>query len=74
MWQEETQKIQEKFTVLENILNKKKQLLKENYYSGAENARLRDQETMTHLEAVYNILSVLSEKINRLEIQINNIP
>ena len=59
--------LQEKFTILENIIHKKCELLKKNHYSGAEHVRIRDQETLLELESIYGILHVLNERINRLE-------
>lgn len=59
------------FKVINNLLETKKTDIKNNKYSkSVPLARYYDQELVTHLEAIYNILQVLNNKI--LELENNN--
>jgi hypothetical protein len=47
---------------------KKKTAIKNNRYSkSVPLARYYDQELVTHLEAIYNILQILDNRLNKLE-------
>lgn len=56
------------FGVINNLLNEKKTKITNNRYSkSVPLARYYDQELVTHLEAIYNILQVLNERLDKLE-------
>jgi hypothetical protein len=56
------------FEVINNLLNEKKTAITNNRYSKSISlARYYDQELVTHLEAIYNILQVFNEKLDKLE-------
>ena len=51
------------FGVINNLLNEKKTAITNNRYSKSiPLARYYDQELVTHLEAIYNILQVFNER------------
>jgi hypothetical protein len=55
------------FNVINDVLNAKKNSIDTNRYSGAQLARYYDQELVTHLEAMYNILQILDDRLSKLE-------
>ena len=56
------------FEVINNLLNEKKTRITNNKYSkSVPLARYYDQELVTHLEAIYNILQVFNERLDKLE-------
>lgn len=56
------------FKVINDMLSDKKTKIEQNRYSkSVPLARYYDQELVTHLEAIYNILHVLNNKISELE-------
>ncbi len=56
------------FTVINDVLNKKKTAIKNNRYSkSVPLARYYDEELVTHLEAIYNILQILDNRLKKLE-------
>jgi len=56
------------FGVINNLLNEKKTAITNNRYSKSiPLARYYDQELVTHLEAIYNILQVFNERLDKLE-------
>ena len=56
------------FDVINGILTEKKTAINNNRYSkSVPLARYYDQELVTHLEAVYNILQILDERLKNLE-------
>ena len=56
------------FEVINNLLNEKKTQITNNRYSkSVPLARYYDQELVTHLEAIYNILQVFNERLDKLE-------
>jgi len=60
--------IHHNFNVINNVLNEKKTAINNNKYSkSVPLARYYDQELVTHLEAIYNILQILDNRLNKLE-------
>ena len=60
--------ISHNFGVINNLLNEKKTAITANRYSKAVPlAKYYDQELVTHLEAIYNILQVFNERLNKIE-------
>jgi len=60
--------IHHNFKVLNDILNEKKTAINNNRYSkSVPLARYYDQELVTHLEAIYNILQIVDERLKKLE-------
>jgi hypothetical protein len=56
------------FKVINDVVNEKKTAIKNNRYSkSVPLARYYDQELVTHLEAIYNILQILDNRLNKLE-------
>ena len=56
------------FEVINNLLNEKKTAITNNRYSKSiPLARYYDQELVTHLEAIYNILQVFNKRLDKLE-------
>ena len=56
------------FEVINNLLIEKKTAITNNRYSkSVPLARYYDQELVTHLEAIYNILQVFNERLDKLE-------
>ncbi len=56
------------FEVINNLLNEKKTRITNNKYSkSVPLARYYDQELVTRLEAIYNILQVFNERLDKLE-------
>ena len=72
--QKETDEIDKKtsidhnFKVINDVLTEKKTAINNNRYSkSVPLARYYDQELVTHLEAVYNILQIVDERLKKLE-------
>lgn len=60
--------IDNNFNVINDVLNKKKTAINNNKYSkSVPLARYYDQQLVTHLEAVYNILQIVDERLKKLE-------
>jgi hypothetical protein len=60
--------IEYNFKVLNNILNEKKtKITNDRYSKSVPLARYYDQQLVTHLEAIYNILHVVDERLKKLE-------
>ena len=60
--------IEYNFKVLNNILNEKKtKIANDRYSKSVPLARYYDQQLVTHLEAIYNILHVVDERLKKLE-------
>jgi hypothetical protein len=60
--------IDHNFNVISELLDKKKTAITNNRYSKAVPlARYYDQELVTHLEAIYNILQIVDERLKKLE-------
>jgi hypothetical protein len=56
------------FKVINDVLTEKKTAIDNNKYSkSVPLARYYDQELVTHLEAIYNILQNVDERLNKLE-------
>jgi hypothetical protein len=56
------------FNVINDVLTKKKTAINNNRYSkSVPLARFYDQELVTHLEAIYNILQILDDRLKKLE-------
>ena len=68
---DETEKktsIDHNFNVINDVLSEKKTAIKNNRYSkSVPLARYYDQELVTHLEAIYNILQIMDERLKNLE-------
>ena len=60
--------IDHNFKVINDVLTEKKTAINNNRYSkSVPLARYYDQELVTHLEAVYNILQIIDERLKKLE-------
>ena len=60
--------IDHNFNVINNVLTEKKTAINNNRYSkSVPLARYYDQELVTHLEAIYNILQIVDEKFKKLD-------
>ena len=60
--------IDHNFKVINNLLTEKKTAINNNRYSkSVPLARYYDQELVTHLEAIYNILQIVDERLKKLE-------
>jgi hypothetical protein len=60
--------IDHNFKVINDVLTEKKTAIINNRYSkSVPLARYYDQELVTHLEAVYNILQIVDERLKKLE-------
>jgi hypothetical protein len=60
--------IDHNFTVINDVLVEKKNAIKMNKYSkSVPLARYHDQEVVTHLESIYNILYFVDERLKKLE-------
>jgi len=56
------------FTIITDLLTEKKTSIKNNRYSkNVPLARYYDEELVTHLEAIYNILQILDSRIRKIE-------
>ena len=60
--------IEHNFKVINDVLTEKKTAINNNRYSkSVPLARYYDQELVTHLEAIYNILQIVDERLKKLE-------
>ena len=60
--------IDHNFNVINDVLTEKKISINNNRYSkSVPLARYYDQELVTHLEAIYNILQIVDERLKKLE-------
>ena len=60
--------IDHNFKVINDVLTEKKTTINKNRYSkSVPLARYYDQELVTHLEAIYNILQIVDERLKKLE-------
>ena len=60
--------IDHNFNVINDLLTEKKKNIKNNKYSkSVPLARYYDIELVTHLEAIYNILQIIDERLRKLE-------
>jgi hypothetical protein len=56
------------FKVINDVLTKKKTMINTGIYSkSAPLARYYDQELVTRLDAIYNILQILNNRLDKLE-------
>ena len=56
------------FKVINNLLTEKKNAIQRNRYSKSNPfAKYNDQETLTYLESIYNILQNVDERLKKLE-------
>jgi hypothetical protein len=56
------------FKVIQDVLSEKKKNISENRYAKSfPLAKLNDQELVTRLEAIYNILQNIDERLRKLE-------
>jgi hypothetical protein len=63
-----TTSIVHNFTVITDLLNEKKTAIKHNRYAkNVPLARYYDQELVTHLEAIHNILQILDTRLSKME-------
>ena len=57
------------FNMINELLNEKKTNIKNNRYAkDVPLARYYDQQLVTHLEAIYNILQIVDKRLKKLEI------
>ena len=60
--------IEHNFTVINDVLTEKKTAIdKDKYSKSVPLARYYDQQLVTHLEAIYNILQIVDERLKKLE-------
>ena len=60
--------IDHNFNVINDLLTEKKTAINNNRYSkSVPLARYYDQELVTHLEAIYNILQIVDKRLKKLE-------
>ena len=60
--------IDHNFKVINDLLTKKKTAINNNRYSkSVPLAKYYDQELVTHLESIYNILQIVDERLKKLE-------
>jgi hypothetical protein len=60
--------IDHNFNVINDLLTEKKTAINNNRYSkSVPLARYYDQELVTHLEAIYNILQIVDERLKKIE-------
>jgi hypothetical protein len=56
------------FSIITDLLDEKKKAIQNNRYAkNVPLARYYDQELVTHLEAIYNILKILDARIGNIE-------
>lgn len=66
--QKKEKDIDHNFNIINDVLTIKKYAISNNRYSkSVPLARYYDQELVTHLEAVYNILQTVNERLKKLE-------
>jgi hypothetical protein len=60
--------ISHNFTIITDLLSEKKTSIKNNRYAkDVPLARYYDEELVTHLEAIYNILQILDTRLCKIE-------
>jgi hypothetical protein len=60
--------IDHNFNIINDVLTEKKTAIVNNRYSkSVPLAKYYDQELVTHLEAIYNILQIVDERLKKLE-------
>jgi hypothetical protein len=60
--------IDHNFKVINDLLTEKKTVINNNRYSkSVPLAKYYDEELVTHLEAIYNILQIVDERLKKLE-------
>jgi hypothetical protein len=60
--------IHHNFKVINDLLTEKKTAINNNRYSkSVPLAKYYDQELVTHLESIYNILQIVDERLKKLE-------
>lgn len=60
--------IDHNFKVINDVLTEKKTAINNNRYSkSVPLARYYDQELVTHLESIYNILQIVDKRLKKLE-------
>jgi hypothetical protein len=60
--------IDHNFNVINDLLTEKKTAINNNRYSkNVPLARYYDKQLVTHLEAIYNILQIVDERLKKLE-------
>jgi hypothetical protein len=60
--------IDHNFKVIHDLLTEKKTAINNNRYSkSVPLARYYDQQLVTHLESIYNILQIVDERLKKLE-------
>jgi hypothetical protein len=60
--------IDHNFKVINDLLTEKKNKINNNRYSkSVPLAKYYDEELVTHLEAIYNILQIVDERLKKLE-------
>ena len=60
--------IDHNFKVINDLLTEKKTAINNNRYSkSVPLARYYDQQLVTHLESIYNILQIVDERLKKLE-------
>ena len=59
--------IEEKINVIHNFLIEKKTRLSKNRYNSVPIIKVQDEELVTHLEATYELLIIMNERLNILE-------
>jgi hypothetical protein len=60
--------IEYNFKVINNVLNEKKtNIANDRYSKSLPLARYYDQQLVTHLDAIYNILQIVDERLKKLE-------
>jgi hypothetical protein len=55
------------FNVIDDVLNVKKIRIKNSKYGAGPLEKLRDQQLVRYLEAIYNILQNLDDRLSKLE-------
>jgi predicted metal-dependent hydrolase len=60
--------IDHNFNVINDVLvEKKSKIIRNKYSKSVPLARYHDQELVTHLEAIYNILQIVDERLKKIE-------
>jgi len=63
-------KLNQNFKILNDLLEIKKKVITENKYTVANiQNRYHDQEMMIQLDAIYNILQIMDDRLNKLELK-----
>ena len=60
--------IEHNFTVINDVLTEKKNaIIRNKYCKSVPLAKYNDQQLVTHLEAIYNILQIVDERLKKVE-------